>query len=399
MVENVTTAAADKVCAEKPFLGQILDGDGHMYMDVDTLREIAGPLDGGHMVDFIGQYTKGSDFASDRARNRSELWNVKGIGALGAVDAVERVEALDAMGVRAQLAFYNTGSGELRIDSSAAREACRRYNDYGLEWQRKSKNRVRVAMQINMGNVDWALDETKRVIKAGAKIVTLPSAVPPSGVSPAHETWDPLWALLQEASVPATLHLGSGGLMANKRLESLTAEADVMMPDRNWGNAAALRGKPANRAGGEEAISPYFMLVAHNSAEVFLTTLIMGSVFERFPRLRFGIIELGASWVGPAVERMDLWADFMGKVGRKYDLKPSEYIERNVRVTPFWNENLAKMIERYGLAEAYIFSTDYPHLEGSRDPYGKFGNWLRQLPQDYPRKFYVDNARMLFPDL
>lgn len=395
MTENVTPPPA--TAAERPFLGRILDGDGHMYMDVKTLREIAGPLDGGHMVEFIDQYMKGQDFVTDRARNRAEIWNVKGIGALGALDPSERVEALDAMGVRAQLAFYNTGSGELRIDSSAARDACRRYNDYGLDWQRKSNGRVRVAMQINMGDVDWALSECNRVIKAGAMVVTLPSALPPAGVSPAHEKWDPLWALLQEANVPATLHLGSGGLMANKSPESLLAEGDVMMPDRNWGNAAALRGRPANRAGGEEAISPYFMLVAHNSAEVFLTTLIMGSVFERFPQLRFGIIELGASWVGPAVERMDLWAEFMGKVGRKYDLKPSEYVERNVRITPFWNENLAKMIERYGLAKAYIFSTDYPHLEGSRDPYGKFGNWLSRLPGDYAREFYIENARLLFP--
>ena len=95
---------------------------------------------------------------------------------------------------------------------------------------------------------------------------------------------------------------------------------------------------------------------------------------------------------------MDLWAEFMGKVGRKYSLKPSEFIARNVRVTPFWNENLPLMIERYGLEEAYIFSTDYPHLEGSRDPLGKFAKWLDKLPPDYARKFFIDNAKLLFPD-
>jgi len=41
-----------------------------------------------------------------------------------------------------------------------------------------------------------------------------------------------------------------------------------------------------------------------------------------------------------------------GKVGRKYALKPSEYVSRNVRVTPFWNENLPLMIERYGIEDA-----------------------------------------------
>jgi len=65
------------------------------------------------------------------------------------------------------------------------------------------------------------------------------------------------------------------------------------------------------------------------------------------------------------LERMDLWAEFMGKVGRKYSLKPSEFIARNVRITPFWNENLPLMIERYGMEEAYIFSTDYPHFDSN----------------------------------
>jgi len=99
------------------------------------------------------------------------------------------------------------------------------------------------------------------------------------------------------------------------------------------------------------------------------------------------------------IERMDTWAEFMGKVGRKYALKPSEFVARNVRVTPFWNENLPRMIERHGLEDAYIFSTDYPHLEGSRDPLGKFGKWLTELPSEYGQKFFVDNARLLFPDL
>ena len=381
------------------FAGQILDGDGHMYMDGDVLRHVAGGLDGGQMLTYIEDYLESDDFADDRSRNRDELWTVKGIGALGALHANERREALDAMGVRAQLVFYNTASGELRINSPEAREACRRYNDYSLEWTRQTGGRARVAMQINMSDRDWALEETRRVIKAGAKVVTLPTSAPPGGVSPAHSQWDPLWAMLEEADVPATLHLGSGGLMASKSAEALAADQDFMLPDRGWGHAETLRGQPANRPGGEEAISPYFMLVAHMSAELFLQTMVMGSVFERFPKLRFGIIELAASWVGPCVERMDLWVEFMGKVGRKYPMRPSEYMARNVRVTPFWHENLPLMIERYGLEDVYIFSTDYPHLEGSRDPIGKFSKWLSQLPPDYAQKFFIENPRLLFPDL
>lgn len=57
------------------------------------------------------------------------------------------------------------------------------------------------------------------------------------------------------------------------------------------------------------------------------------------------------------------------------------------------------MIDRYGLKDMYIFSTDYPHLEGSRDPLGKFSKWLGELPADYAQDFFIDNAKLLFPDL
>ena len=383
----------------QPFLGKILDGDGHMYMDASTLKEIAGTLDPGHMATFVDAYMAGPDYVTDRARNQSEIWAVKGISAFGAADAHERSRALDLMGMRSQLVFYNTGSGEGRINSAEARAACSRYNDYGLAWQKETGGRARVAMQINMATFEGAMTELKRVLKAGAKCVTLPAAEPPAGVSPANELWDPFWALLEEANVPATIHLGAGGLLGNKALAVLNAEGDPMFPERGWGDATALRGQPANRPGGEEAISPYYMMVAHQSSELYLVTMIMGSVFERFPKLRFGVIECGASWLGPMVERMNLWAEFMGKVGRKYSLKPSEFVARNVRVTPFWNENLALMIERYGLEDAYMCSTDYPHLEGSRDPLGKFAIWLKDLPADYAQSFFVDNAKLLFPDL
>src|SRR6202008_4551856 len=119
------------------------------------------------------------------------------------------------------------------------------------------------------------------------------------------------WARLTEADVTATLHLGCGGLLMRP---------GPMLPDRDWGNAATLKNKPADRAGGEEAISPWFMMIAHMGAEVYLQSMVMGGVFERHPKLRLGIIECGAKWVGPCVERMDLWTDFMAKVGRAYPM-------------------------------------------------------------------------------
>jgi predicted TIM-barrel fold metal-dependent hydrolase len=374
--------------------GERLDADGHVYPEPDLMRDILGDLGRDPISDYIASYFDSDEDKASRAQNREDIWSVKGISALGASfsRAEERVEAIEMMGLRSQLVFQNTFGKELRVDSPAARAACRRYNDVALAWGAQTGGRARVACMINMGDIAWALEEVDRVIRGGAKLVTLPCAAPPAGLSPAHSAWDPFWRRLEEADVAVTLHLGGGGMLSGQ-------EPDPILPAREWGQAETLKGSPASRPGGEEAISPYFMLVAHMPAELYLQILVMGGVFERFPRLRFGIIEYGSGWVGPCVERMDLWTGFLAKVGRSYPMKPSEYVRRNVRVAPFYHENLPLMIERYGMEEIYVFSTDYPHLEGSRDPIGKFQKWLDRLDPGYARKFFVENGALLFPGL
>ena len=54
----------------QPLMGQILDGDGHMYMDVPALKEIAGKLDPGHMATFLSNYIGTDTYNADVARNQ-----------------------------------------------------------------------------------------------------------------------------------------------------------------------------------------------------------------------------------------------------------------------------------------------------------------------------------------
>jgi hypothetical protein len=59
-------------------------------------------------------------------------------------------------------------------------------------------------------------------------------------------------------------------------------------------------------------------------------------VFERHPTLRFGAIELGSHWLGPLADNLDMWIErvFARRTKDILSLKPSEYLARNVRVTP-----------------------------------------------------------------
>ncbi len=228
-----------------------------------------------------------------------------------------------------------------------------------------------------MSDADWAIAELERVLKMGAKGVLMGCAQPPAGVATANTVWDPFWARLEEAGVPALLHIGSGGVMT-------TEASDPMLPPRGFANAESLRRGFEGRPGGEEAIGPYYVLVCHMAPEVWLMTMVMGGVFERFPKLAFGVIECGASWVGPMCERMDAHADLMAKVGFTYSMKPGEFVRRNVRVTPYWSEDLIKMVDRFtGGSEIYVFNGDFPHIRGQPRPDrqipGRSTGWTRPM--------------------
>ncbi len=384
--------------SKSPYFGRILDTDGHMYIEPgplgDLLRGLPDP--GGFIMKFLKTYSGSEADKEARAHNREKLWETKGISALGALEPKARIEALDLMGIKSQFIFPNSFSAELRINSQAAFEACRRYNEYAYNWARQGGgfSRLRMVAQINTGTFEFAYEELQRVAKLGFRAITLPCAKPPAGVSPAHDLWDPFWALCQEANIAVTIHLGAGGLTASN------VESDPMLPDRGWSDAPSLRVPPANRTGGEEAVSPYFLLVAHIPAETFLVSSVMGGLFERFPNLRFGMFEFGTDWIGPTVRRMDAWAGFLTKVaGVHYSMKPSEFVRRNVRTSPFFHEDFATTAEQYGLHEIFCVMTDYPHLEGGRDPFGSYMKTASKLGPKFAHDFFQENAKWLFPDL
>ena len=76
----------------------------------------------------------------------------------------------------------------------------------------------------------------------------------------------------------------------------------------------------------------------HHSAQVFLTAVVFGGVFERHPNLTVLVSELGIDWFPGWVNKVDSMAApgvsplVVGDY--RWPLTPREYIERNVRISP-----------------------------------------------------------------
>ena len=131
--------------------------------------------------------------------------------------------------------------------------------------------------------------------------------------------------------------------------------------------------------GGDANFTSITYLPISTSVQQTLAALIIDGVFDKFPRLKWGAIELGASWLPGWLRNLDSAAHAFVKNEerlRKLSDKPSEIARRQLRVTPYPHEDSGWIIQN-SHEEMCLFSTDYPHVEGGRNPLKRFGESLK----------------------
>jgi len=360
--------------------GRLIDVDSHLQLAVRQYPEILGEP-GEELLARYGGHPE-LDPDGEEAMTAENVWNVKGAQAPGATSVAGRIEALDLMGIERQMVFPQVIVCFLVWGKDPrACQTMRRYNDYVLEWTRAGQGRIRPCAILRSQDEAELLAEAKRVVEAGARSVLVQDSRPMGGLSPADPALDPLWALLAEADVPVLLHIGGQ--------QAFTASSV-------WGDLPALR---TEGIGSGEPVNTHYMAGLHMSPQNFIQTLVLGGVFERHPGLRLGAIELGAHRYGPMAEWMDrlIAMPFSKKVRSALSLKPSEYLRRNTRVTPFLMDDPAILIDRHGMEEVYAFSTDFPHAEGGRNPIGRMGTNLARHGEGMLQRFFVENGELLLP--
>jgi len=394
------------------FVGEIIDVDSHEMLPAQVWEREMGPI----AKDFAHHWlNNGMDSTSDRNHpnvpgykdddapiDPKSIWQKKGSAAPGAADPSRRVAVMDAMGIKRQLMFPTSGMFgvflvHLHPDYGYGKELKRDRKEYGLElvkaynqWGMKVarySDRVRPALPLFADNVERLMETTRELIDNGVRALWMPSGMPPGGKSPAHPDLDPFWSLMEEREIAVCLHIG---------LDSHIFGTDV------WSDAPPFKGFKAQ---GEFRLDPWSMANQHTTSQNFVLTMVLGGVFERHPMLRFGIIELGAGWIGPLCDLMDMW--YEQDPGRVKDRerttfrlprKPSYYVKRNVRVSGFDFEPFAKYVTQYGLEDVLSFATDYPHVEGGQNPIGRTYENLKPLGPEVVEKFFVTNGRWLLPD-
>jgi len=142
------------------------------------------------------------------------------------------------------------------------------------------------------------------------------------------------------------------------------------------------------------------LTVIHHAAQKFISTLVLDGVLERHRNLRGGVIEIGAGWVPDMIRRLDHAAEIWAKSEphlREMTRRPSAQIREQLRFTPYPFEDVAQFIGE-SFPELYLFSSDYPHAEGGRDPIGRFDRTLADADPAARERFFAGNFRDLYPN-
>ena len=212
----------------------------------------------------------------------------------------------------------------------------------------------------------------KEAIALGCKGLMINSRTP-AGHSPSHSDFDALWAMAEDAGLP------------------------ILFPRRRRAEdrSRLFRERRAASAGFPRRSGEFYLGQLHDHSLVHLADPERAGVRRRvrpLPKLKFGAIELGAGWVPSLMQVMDSGAAAFGKEERirKLSAKPSDILRRQFFATPYPHENVGWIIQNAG-EEICMFSSDYPHVEGGRNPLKRFNESLEDVSAAGRRRFFRDN--------
>jgi predicted TIM-barrel fold metal-dependent hydrolase len=289
-------------------------------------------------------------------------------------DAHQRDNALDSDSVTGEVIFpdadavsaassvpFGAGIGMIGdYEPELALAGARAHNRWLAGLCQDSPDRRRgVIIAPIVDNVEGAVAEIRRAHADGLRGGIMIPSYWGYGNPPYHDRcYEPVWAACQELRLPVQTHAGAA-------------------PSQDLGTVLGL----------------YATEVAWWSARP-MWFLLWAGVFERFPRLRFGVQEAGIWWVADMLWRMDAAYDRefgtrkLAGFGEDVKRRPSEYFDRNCFVGAS-TATRREYADRHQIGVGSIlWGNDFPHPEGTW-PYTR--EWLAHLFAGTP----VDETRLM----
>ena len=250
----------------------------------------------------------------------------------------EHVKDLDIDGIDAGILYptyglmlYSIPDGELLTGILKA------YNDWIAEFCKAIPGRLKGIAALNTDDVQVSVKELERCHKmglVGAMISVYPTEDRPYSLP----EYEPLWDAAQDLGIPLSLHISTN------------------------------RASPGSPVVDLEDLSAPAVTNVDYWVRMSLSHMIFSGVFERYPKLQVGSIEMELSWAPHFLDRLDYtytqrppsknWYTF------KEDMLPSDYFHRNVFLS-FQEDGLGVRDRDIIGVDNLAWGSDYPHPEST----------------------------------
>jgi predicted TIM-barrel fold metal-dependent hydrolase len=289
-------------------------------------------------------------------------WRTKGERPGSSLAGMQR-DALDAFGISLAICNPLTG-GQVAVSESMGAAICSAINDWIVEHWLNKDRRLRASIVVPPQAPLLAVEEVERL--AGDKRfvqILLPAACE---MMLGRSYYWPIYEVAAKYDLPIGLHAGS-----------------------MYRYAPTSTGWPSHYLHDYVANSQLF--------EDQLLSLISNGVFNRYPHLRFVLIESGFTWLPGFIWRaIKTWRGVRAEVPW-VKRSPAEIIRENVRLTvqpidaPRDSNVFNRIIDMIDSDNMLLFASDYPHWQFAGDavlPPGLSPALLQRIRIDNPLETY-----------
>jgi predicted TIM-barrel fold metal-dependent hydrolase len=183
--------------------------------------------------------------------------------------------------------------------------------------------------------------------------------------NPFDPMFDPFWARVNEAGITVVVHAGDSGQSSNGYARD---GFNATFKGGDW--------RPTLKSFAiEEAVHDY------------LASMMFANLFGRFPNLRVASVENGAEFLPDLFRKLRSQDK---KLSGYWGEDPVDLFRRHVWINPFWEDDLATVVEQMG-ADRVIFGSDWPHIEALPHPLDYLPDTKVLAPGDRRLVLY-DNA-------
>jgi predicted TIM-barrel fold metal-dependent hydrolase len=256
----------------------------------------------------------------------------------GGFDPKARLDEMNTDTVSAEVLYPSLGLKLFGLEPAELQEECfRRYNDWLAEYCAVRPERLIGIGTVSCYDIEHAAAEVRRCHAVGHRgIEVWQSPHPDLPFSSNH--YDLLWRTCEELDLPVSLHILTG---------------------HDYSREIYQRGQSLVQTG----LRMYQLSINQKLLAIMdtLMEIVLSGTLDRFPRLRFVLVENEAAWLPFFI---DQWDYYYGRFRTANPVEltrpPSASFTDQVLVTYFRDPNITLATERFG-PKTFMWSNDYPH--------------------------------------